>query len=1166
MLETEGDRKAQYRIEQARREGARTLDLSDMKLRELPKSIASLTQLKWLFLSDNQLTELPEAIASLTQLRLLDLCANQLTQLPEALASLTYLQSLNLSRNQLTELPEAIASLTQLQRLHLYNNQLRELPEAIASLTQLQLLYLSNNQLTELPEAIASLTQLQLLHLYNNQLTELPEAIASLTQLKWLHLYNNQLRELPEAIASLTQLQRLNLSNNQLTELPESIASLTQLQQLDLFNNQLRELPESIASLTQLQQLDLSNNQLTELPEAIASLTQLQRLNLSNNQLRELPEAIASLTQLQQLNLSNNQLRELPEAIASLTQLQELNLSNNQLRELPKAIASLTSLQELDLKNNQLRELPEAIASLARLQKLYLRKNPLNPDLAAAYRQGTTAVLRYLQAKAEEQITLNEAKLILIGEGEVGKSCLLGALREDEWLESRPTTHGIEIKPVIVTHPDSGTEISLNGWDFGGQPVYRSTHQLFFSAPAVYLVVWKPREGPLQGFVKEWITLIKHRAPDAKVLVVATHGGPGQRQPDIDRQEIQDRFGSDTVLEFFHIDSKPNLQNSCTGLAELKAKIASVAASLPEMGRSVPAKWQRVREILQTNDKAYLPYDDVLAICAQHGIDQEQAELFLRISHTLGHFIHYHYDPIVRDIVILKPDWLAKAISFVLDDETTRRRNGLVDFEHLGELWSNPPFPGEDGYPQELHPIFLKLMERFDLSYQVVIDPAKPSNTSLIAQLVRDTRPELPNWGQQPEAGDRQQVQICRIVDDRGQLAVAEGLFYKLIVRLHKYSLGRCNYEESIHWQRGLMLDNDYNGRALLEYVKTDVKITVRAAYPERFLSYLTEEIKWLVENFWEGLQCNVMVPCIRPCSMNAPGNGLFEVEKLIESKKKNRHEYPCPISGCGEWQNIDRLLNNAPTTPPPSQEIGIQQFRNIVKDELKIIRKDLVIVDRRGEERFQSLSQDQRIILSKVDEEFASLMQMLTDEAKDGPRLFSFKPVDPKFFDRPKWISTKLQITLWCEHSRQPLPALNPNDKKKGVYELEVLREWFTKAAPYLKILTGTLSLVLPVAASAPKLMLDEATYKGIQEELDFGQKSIESILKGSDLATNLSTESDASDWQQGEAAIRAQGSILRELHALLKAKDPGFGGLVRVQNRRREFLWVHPQFVDEY
>lgn len=29
----------------------------------------------------------------------------------------------------------------------------------------------------------------------------------------------------------------------------------------------------------------------------------------------------------------------------------------------------------------------------------------------------------------------------------------------------------------------------------------------------------------------------------------------------------------------------------------------------------------------------------------------------------------------------------------------------------------------------------------------------------------------------------------------------------------------------------------------------------------------------------------------------------------------------------------------------------------------------------------------------------------------------------------------------------------------------------------------------------------------------------------------------------------------MLRKLHALLKGKDPGFGGLVRVMNKRQEF-----------
>lgn len=107
-----------------------------------------------------------------------------------------------------------------------------------------------------------------------------------------------------------------------------------------------------------------------------------------------------------------------------------------------------------------------------------------------------------------------------------------------------------------------------------------------------------------------------------------------------------------------------------------------------------------------------------------------------------------------------------------------------------------------------------------------------------------------------------------------------------------------------------------------------------------------------------------------------------------------------------------------------------------------------------------------------------------------DGSRLFSFQPVDPGFFDRPKWINQKFRLTLWCEHSRLQLPSLNGEGDKRGVYDLNLPREWFVKAAPFFKVLTSTLSLVLPVASSATKLLLDDATYKGIEKELDLGQE----------------------------------------------------------------------------
>jgi hypothetical protein len=37
-------------------------------------------------------------------------------------------------------------------------------------------------------------------------------------------------------------------------------------------------------------------------------------------------------------------------------------------------------------------------------------------------------------------------------------------------------------------------------------------------------------------------------------------------------------------------------------------------------------------------------------------------------------------------------------------------------------------------------------------------------------------------------------------------------------------------------------------------------------------------------------------------------------------------------------------------------------------------------------------------------------------------------------------------------------------------------------------------------------------------------------------------------------------------QLHPFLKEKDARFGGLVRVRNKRQEFLWVHLQFEAEY
>jgi hypothetical protein len=357
------------------------------------------------------------------------------------------------------------------------------------------------------------------------------------------------------------------------------------------------------------------------------------------------------------------------------------------------------------------------------------------------------------------------------------------------------------------------------------------------------------------------------------------------------------------------------------------------------------------------------------------------------------------------------------------------------------------------------------------------------------------------------------------------------------------------------------VLADDYGARALLEHLDTDLRITVRSPYPERFLAALTYEVKWLVENFWAGLRCDVMVPCL-----STPGcNGLFEVSKLIENKKRNRPEQPCP--DCNEWQDIESLLHNAPAARP-------NPLRGLLADSVPVLAalNDLrqQLRSQHGEVlgRFDNVDSSTKQLVSKVEAAYAGLMRTLVDEAKDGPRLFSFEPVSPGFFDMPTWVSEKFRLTLWCEHARLPLPALAQDKKsaKNGVYELTIPRAWLVRAAPLLKVLTSTLGLVAPVAASVTKLAMDDAAFKVIEKQLDLGQKALDALLKGSEKVDTWIGKLDAPDVGRPPDATEARGSVLRELHAWLKEKDPGFGGLVRVQNKRQEFLWVHQHFEKEY
>jgi len=695
------------------------------------------------------------------------------------------------------------------------------------------------------------------LDLHRKGIRELPDEIGQLTKLQSLDLSNNQLISLPKPLGQLAKLQWFDLKGNQLTSLTESIGRLASLQILVLCDNQMTSLPASLGDLARLVRLDLRGNQLTSLPESLGQLASLQSLALARNQLASLPECIGQLSHLVALDLRSNCLTLLPEFIGQLANLLSLRLSNNQLILLPDSIGQLAKLQWLYLNANQLVSLPISLARLEKLVRLNLDGNPLNPALQSAYEAGLDSLRAYLRsleepAKREE---LHEAKLVLVGEGKVGKTTLLKALTGQEPRADEPTTHGvhIDIQAMSLPHPEKpGVQIQLNAWDFGGQEVYRVTHQFFFSRRSIYLLVWEPRMGVQQCQVEDWLRLIRLRVgSDARVIIVSTHCRTGERIARIDQPVLMRDFGS-MIVGFCEVDSLVDdpATGDKVGLAPLKQMMAQAARGLEQMGMEFNRDWREARDELLELGKSepHIACAQFAAVCERHGLDAISTRTLAVLMHDLGYIVYYGDDERLKDDVVLQPEWLTKAIGFVLEDRQTRAMDGILPDSRLRQVWWEHAFQDEPRYDLALYPFFLRLMEKYDVSYRL-----EQGDASLVAQHVPQVRPDLPWLPEEDPAPDRRRIGLVCVMEE-----APPGLMPWMIVRTHQYAQICCTPDGTthrLHWQKGMFLHNTSHGEAMLELRDREFHLYAEAVWPEYFMNVLKTTLHKLISDNWPGLK-----------------------------------------------------------------------------------------------------------------------------------------------------------------------------------------------------------------------------------------------------------------------------------------------------------------------
>jgi internalin A len=677
-------------------------------------------------------------------------------------------------------------------------------------------------------------------------ITGIPTWIGDFKNLTIFSIHGHHLQTLPPELCALTQLTNLVVSSNWLTSLPPEICHLTQLTDLDVGSSRLTRLPPEIGQLTRLRTLHVHGNQLTSLPPEIGQLTRLRTLHVHGNQLTSLPPEIGQLTNLTELDLSHNQLLSLPSSLAALTRLTNLVMNNNQLMGLPPEIGHLVQLRTLHAADNQLPDLPPELATLTQLAELDISNNPLTiPDELISTHYGLSLPLRsYLRQCAEAGThTLNEAKLIVIGQGNVGKTSLVRRLVNDVFNPEEAKTEGIAIDRWQIQIDRQNVRINI--WDFGGQEIMHATHQFFLTKRSIYLLVLHCREDDHSNRLDYWLKLIQSFAPDAPIIVV---GNQADQHPfDVDQRILVAKYPQ---IQAF-------VATSCAigqGIDVLKSEIMMQLQTLRHIHDVLPAAWWRVKQQLEDwKGREYLSHERFQDLCTDQGIDDDQTQqVLLGVLNDLGIALSYHNDPRLADTKVLNPAWVTQGVYTILNyPPLIIERSGVVASQGLSAILS---IHGRR-YPLQKCLFIMDMMAKFELCFPIDHD------RWLIPDLLPREAPDTGDW-----------TDALQFVYHYPVLPTS--IIARFMVRSQHAIVG------NLCWRTGVVLEADEARARIaadLDAAQIDIRITGEASSRRRLLSairYTFEPIHHSLSGLQDEIQEWVPLP-------DHP-NDLVEYQELL--------------------------------------------------------------------------------------------------------------------------------------------------------------------------------------------------------------------------------------------------------------------------------------------
>jgi small GTP-binding protein len=177
--------------------------------------------------------------------------------------------------------------------------------------------------------------------------------------------------------------------------------------------------------------------------------------------------------------------------------------------------------------------------------------------------------------QSPESLQYSSAKIVLVGESNVGKSCLALRLTQDRYQE-QISTHGMQVWPMTPDQLDpdaitpAGQKREILLWDMGGQDEYRLVHQLFLHDTTLALILLDPtRERTAFEDVESWNLRLEKQLHGRKTMkfLVGTKLDDGDKVTiDPGLRQLLKRCG---IADYYPTSSKTG-----RGFPELRKAIA----------------------------------------------------------------------------------------------------------------------------------------------------------------------------------------------------------------------------------------------------------------------------------------------------------------------------------------------------------------------------------------------------------------------------------------------------------------------------------------------------------------------------------------------------------------------------------------------------------------